>query len=471
MRKLTLILLPLTVLMTSVVNAQTTFIEGQNTAKITASIDFSAASATAPVRVTTTIPPTCTVGQLFFKQDATPGSNMYGCTSSNTWTLMSGAGGPGGGGVSSVAMTVPSFMSITGSPITSSGTLAVDFISGPNNRVLAYPNGTSGVPVFRSLQPPDLPSIITSSTTGQALTAAALAGTPTLCPAGQAPTGIISNGNATGCAVIGGGSSSSNSFSIAFASNTATLTCASPNNCGVQVGNDPQLHSGASATYSPAGGGVDTFTGHFCLGDGAISFAYNSATGVGSSTGLTIVPGASTCPDYNVELATVTVVNSSITATTLINPRYFIGKKVVISNPYGTPTDDGKTITYTLPPAARNIATPRTLGTGGSSVLLTADLTLNGFFINDTNARTMTEASCLSDTGSQTITVKIGATTAFAITCVVPGSYSASTTDGTTGYMSAANMTNTAIASHIALNQSGTANGSTHNVWLHVWAQ
>lgn len=50
----------------------------------------------------------------------------------------------------------------------------------------------------------DVPTL-NQSTTGNAATATALASTPSLCSTGQAPTGILANGNATGCAVIGGG--------------------------------------------------------------------------------------------------------------------------------------------------------------------------------------------------------------------------------------------------------------------------
>jgi len=41
----------------------------------------------------TTAPGTCTVGMVFFDTDATAGSNWYGCTATNTWTLMGGSGG------------------------------------------------------------------------------------------------------------------------------------------------------------------------------------------------------------------------------------------------------------------------------------------------------------------------------------------------------------------------------------------
>lgn len=39
-----------------------------------------------------TLPATCSVGSLFFLTTAVAGSNLYGCTSTNTWTLMSGSG-------------------------------------------------------------------------------------------------------------------------------------------------------------------------------------------------------------------------------------------------------------------------------------------------------------------------------------------------------------------------------------------
>ena len=52
-----------------------------------------------------------------------------------------GAGGGGGGGVTSVAATVPAFLSVAGSPITSSGTLAIT-LSGTALPVL---NGGTGV--------------------------------------------------------------------------------------------------------------------------------------------------------------------------------------------------------------------------------------------------------------------------------------------------------------------------------------
>ena len=41
----------------------------------------------------TAAPGTCTTGDVFFDTDATAGSNWFGCTATNTWTLMGGGGG------------------------------------------------------------------------------------------------------------------------------------------------------------------------------------------------------------------------------------------------------------------------------------------------------------------------------------------------------------------------------------------
>ena len=67
------------------------------------------------------------------------------------------------------------------------------------------------------------------------------------------------------------------------------------------------------------------------------------------------------------------------------------------------------------------------------------------------------------------MTVKIGGTTLFTITCVAPGSYSASTTDGSTGYIIAASMGSTAVGAHTQLDLSGTANTTTKDVKLHAY--
>lgn len=61
-------------------------------------VDFTAAARTKPIKTGTVLPASCTVGEMFFKTDAAPGSNVYGCSATNIWTLQSGGGSGGGSG-------------------------------------------------------------------------------------------------------------------------------------------------------------------------------------------------------------------------------------------------------------------------------------------------------------------------------------------------------------------------------------
>lgn len=81
-------------------------------------------------------------------------------------------GGGGGGTVTSVAMTVPSGFSVTGSPITGSGTLAVSLESQAKNKVLASPSNASGTPSFRVLDASDIPNLDASKINAGTLDAA-----------------------------------------------------------------------------------------------------------------------------------------------------------------------------------------------------------------------------------------------------------------------------------------------------------
>lgn len=55
----------------------------------TKDVNFTAASATSPFQAGTTLPATCSVGQAFFQTNAAAGLNLYGCTATNSWTLLS----------------------------------------------------------------------------------------------------------------------------------------------------------------------------------------------------------------------------------------------------------------------------------------------------------------------------------------------------------------------------------------------
>ena len=75
-------------------------------------------------------------------------------------------GGVGSGSVTSVAMTVPTEFSVSGSPITTSGTLAITKATESANTVWAGPaTGVPAQPAFRALVAADLPSSLNLSQT------------------------------------------------------------------------------------------------------------------------------------------------------------------------------------------------------------------------------------------------------------------------------------------------------------------
>lgn len=81
------------------------------------------------------------------------------------------------GTVSSVGVTMPGIFSVSGSPVTSSGTIAVSLQNQTGNTVFASPsNGSLGTPSFRALVASDFPNLDASKiTTGQFATARMIA--------------------------------------------------------------------------------------------------------------------------------------------------------------------------------------------------------------------------------------------------------------------------------------------------------
>lgn len=93
-------------------------------------IDFSGASLTRPARTGTQLPTTCAIGELFFNTAAQPGTNVYGCTATNTWSAQSGL------------VSVPNY----GRPFTTLTTLVIlgteHLLNTPNILVSCYDNGS-----------------------------------------------------------------------------------------------------------------------------------------------------------------------------------------------------------------------------------------------------------------------------------------------------------------------------------------
>jgi hypothetical protein len=107
-----------------------------------------------------------------------------GYLSSTDWNTFNSKGS---GTVTNIAMTVPAFLAVTGTPITTgSGTFAITSASGlAANSVLATPDGSTGAVSVRSLVANDIPNISAAKIT-----------TGVLSPAvGGAPMGFFSDGS------------------------------------------------------------------------------------------------------------------------------------------------------------------------------------------------------------------------------------------------------------------------------------
>lgn len=77
-------------------------------------VDFVAAPFTRPVKAGTVLPPACIQADLFFRTDAQPGSNLFGCTAAGVWTQQAGGGS-----------SLPSMAGNSGKLLTTDGNLSL----------------------------------------------------------------------------------------------------------------------------------------------------------------------------------------------------------------------------------------------------------------------------------------------------------------------------------------------------------
>lgn len=87
-----------------------------------------------------------------------------GYLSSTDWNTFNNKGS---GTVTSVGLSLPAIFSVSGSPVTSSGTLSATLASQTQNLFFATPDGLSGSPSFRAILAADIPTL-NQNTTGSA---------------------------------------------------------------------------------------------------------------------------------------------------------------------------------------------------------------------------------------------------------------------------------------------------------------
>jgi len=219
--------------------------------------------------------------------------------------------GTGGGTVNSVALSAPSIFSVSGSPVTTTGTLGLTFAGGQTaNQFLATPDGVAGAVALRSMVAADVPSLDLVTKTTTTLTGL-LKGTGSGAPSAytgtsctnQFPRSINVSGAAT-CASVdvalditgitpatnGGTGSGFTAFSGPAAS---TKTFILPN------ASSTILTSNAAVTVAQGGTGVATLTG-IAKGNGPSAFTTAVSGDVttlwgGTCDGTTYLRGDGSC--------------------------------------------------------------------------------------------------------------------------------------------------------------------------------
>jgi hypothetical protein len=86
-------------------------------------------------------------------------------TTTHAPNYYNGSAWTGIGGGFSVALSAPSIFTVTGSPVTSTGTISLTLASQTSNKIFVSPNSSSGVPTFRTMVNADLPESGVNATT------------------------------------------------------------------------------------------------------------------------------------------------------------------------------------------------------------------------------------------------------------------------------------------------------------------
>lgn len=169
---------------------------------ITGVLDASGAAATKPMKAGTTLPATCSVGELFNKTNATATAVIYACIATDTWTQQGGGvTGAGGAILFSVdggsqpitagwtrCVTTSYAGTISGWSITTSGTSSVQF--GVWKSAFGASNPTIANSIVASA-PPAITSAVTGTSTTLTGWTTAISANDLVCATVTSATGAI----------------------------------------------------------------------------------------------------------------------------------------------------------------------------------------------------------------------------------------------------------------------------------------
>jgi len=264
-------------------------------------------------------------------------------TVTGTWPNQTIAASGGSGTVTSVAATVPSLFSISGSPITTSGTLAMTY----SGTALPVVNGGTGETSYTNGQ------LLIGNTTGNTLTKATLtAGSGITITNGTGSISIAASGSGD---VVGPASSTDNAIAR-FDSTTGKLLQNSTATLG-----DAGEAVFATGTFGASSGGVTTVT---AIGNTLSNIVIGDPSTASSSSGIQFKGGSSTTNwvisgngnvNSGIEITPSTTVNGTtfnapvvkVTSTGLI-------AKTTIAVGNATPSASGSGITF---PATQSAST------------------------------------------------------------------------------------------------------------------
>lgn len=358
----------------------------------------------------------------------------------------------GSGTVSSVGMTVPSFLSVSGSPVTTSGTLAVSL----SGTALPVANGGTGVTSLSSLTANPTASIGLSAINGSASTFMRSDAAPALSQAisptwtgnhtftASSGTAITTTRAAGGLVVLANGFGTNNGY-MQIANNTANTIL------GVESSTGSSLASGAAANASVLTTVAST---SLCLGTSSTARECWTSAGNGtvnapsSGTTLTLNAVSAADPALNLASGTLALNGAEGTAGQFLTsqgpsaaPTWTTAAISSTSGSFtatwttGCTTSPASTIFYTV---NGNIVTIIDNAAGAWGITCTSN-TINGFGTgNDVPAaarpaRTVFFTGSAQDNGGSWVPVECRIQTSGAINCFAnlnAGSFTASGTRG-----------------------------------------